>query len=419
MAPQELGRKWVPRDADELLEAFDEGLLEETHWCDLKADLGSNRESAKDMAAFSIDGGTVIIGIDEKMPNGEPRHPVTLKGLPEKLERIARMAVHPPLQISCTTIESGDGDGKGYVLVHIPASPLAPHQVDGIYYTRVDKTVDRMPEPEVERLYQRRAQWNHDAAGMLAEHMGAVPMVDQVHTPRLFAVARPVGGRPDMCRGVVSGREWRGKVGQLRIDVTREESIARLLDEFGVPPTDSWLSSNLPMSEKTASGALLSNRMSPGQPAKIRDRRLEISEGGEMRLFFNALHRQLGVNGVEFIGLELAYVVLIVREFLAFARCLSERSGHSAMWDFGLGMDGLSEVRPILNVQYPFFASDHLGYPGGDYRQTTRASVLELEKTPGAVAERLGGQLYRTFDVSDETFLSVFADPTEETDAPD
>lgn len=79
------------------------------------------------MSSFSIDGGTIVICIDEKKPNGEARKPVTLKGLPEKIEQIAQWSVHPPLQISCTTVESGNSDGTGYVLVHIPPSPLAPH----------------------------------------------------------------------------------------------------------------------------------------------------------------------------------------------------------------------------------------------------------------------------------------------------
>lgn len=407
MAPQELGRKWLPRDADALLVAFNEGFLEETHWCDLKANLGSNRESAKDMAAFSIDGGTIVIGIDEKKPNGESRHPVTLKGLPEKLEQIAAMLIHPPLQISCTTIESGDGDGKGYVLVHIPASALAPHQVDSTYYARGDKTTIRMSEPEVERLYHRRARWNRDAGDMLTEHM-ATDLSDGL--VQVYMVASPVGGWPDMCRDLVSGANWQGKINQLRFNVGHEESIARLLDKPGVSPSDRWFISSLQRSEKTDRGALLSNRPVPGGSTWPQARRLEISEDGEMRLFFSFFHENWTVNEVPFAGLNLANVVLIVRELQALARYLSGRCGHSAMWDFGLGLDGITRIRPILNARFPIHAGDHPGYPGTEYRQTTRATVLELEQAPGVVAERLAGRLYRNFDIADDTFLAVFAD---------
>jgi hypothetical protein len=421
MTPQDLGRRWLPKNADKLLDAFNAGLLEETHWCDLKADLGSNRESAKDMSAFSIDGGTIVVGIDEKKPDGEPRHPVTLKGLPEKLEQIAQMSIHPPLQISCTTIDSGNDDGKGYVLVHIPASALAPHQVDSTYYARSDKTTIRMSEPEVERLYQRRAQWNRDADDMLAKYMAAGPLIGRMHPPQLFIVARPVGGWPEMCRDLVSGPDWQGKIHQLKFNIRHDESIGRVLTEAGIHPGSGGFLSNIPMYEKTGTGALVSNRMSPGQPVKDNgtDRRLEISEDGEMRLFFNALHFQWGLNDVPRTGLNLASVVALVRELLGVARYLSNRCGHSAMWDFGLGLDGMSGVKPILNIHNPFYADDHPGYPAAEYHQTARASVLDLEKVPGAVAERLAGKLYRTFDVDDERLLAVFDDPAEKADTTD
>ena len=97
----------------------------------------------------SVNGGTILAGIDETKPNGEPRNPIELKGLPEKVEQIAQWSVHPPLQIACTTIDSGNG----YLLVHIPQSPLAPHQVDSVYYARSEKTTIRMSEPEMEQLH--------------------------------------------------------------------------------------------------------------------------------------------------------------------------------------------------------------------------------------------------------------------------
>lgn len=84
------------------------------------------------------------------------------------------------------------------------------------------------------------------------------------------------------------------------------------------------------------------------------------------------------------------------------------------MWDFGLGLDVLDGVRPFFHASMPAYAADYYGYPGTDYRQVTRASMLELEKTPGVVAERLAGKLYRIFDLSDEKFLTIFADATEE-----
>ncbi|WP_246183116.1 AlbA family DNA-binding domain-containing protein [Mycolicibacterium grossiae] len=57
------------RTEEELQRLALNGLLEETHWLDLKRELGSgnaaNKDLAKDIAAFALDGGTILIGVDE------------------------------------------------------------------------------------------------------------------------------------------------------------------------------------------------------------------------------------------------------------------------------------------------------------------------------------------------------------------
>ena len=98
MNPQDLGRKWVPKDADELLGAYKDRVLEEAHWCDLKKELSTkNKETARDLASFSVDGGSVFVGLDEREPDGNPLNPVELAGLPERIEQIALASVHPSL----------------------------------------------------------------------------------------------------------------------------------------------------------------------------------------------------------------------------------------------------------------------------------------------------------------------------------
>lgn len=50
----------------------------------------------------------------------------------------------------------------------------------------------------------------------------------------------------------------------------------------------------------------------------------------------------------------------------------------------------------------PVSDEDEPGFPAADYRRTTRVSVLELGRAPGAVTERLLGHLYRTFEITDD-----------------
>jgi hypothetical protein len=134
---------------------------------------------------------------------------VPLKGLCERIEQIARMRVDPPLQVTCTPLSSGTDDGSGYVIVRVPASALAPHQVQGIYYGRGDKTKIRLSDAEVARLYRRREEWNQDARELLDRHVAADPFADAQAYPHVFFVARPVAGWPEMCRDLAGDAEWR------------------------------------------------------------------------------------------------------------------------------------------------------------------------------------------------------------------
>ncbi|GAB3159738.1 hypothetical protein [Microbispora hainanensis] len=50
-----------------------------------------------------------------------------LNGLAEKMEQIARTIPDPPLTILTEAIPSDADPTRGYLVVHIPASPAAPH----------------------------------------------------------------------------------------------------------------------------------------------------------------------------------------------------------------------------------------------------------------------------------------------------
>ena len=64
--------RWTPRTEADLQAGIDQGLLSESHYLDLKevpATKGDNREAARDLVSFSIDGGTLIYGIAEDKIN--------------------------------------------------------------------------------------------------------------------------------------------------------------------------------------------------------------------------------------------------------------------------------------------------------------------------------------------------------------
>ncbi|MBP5934249.1 ATP-binding protein [Streptomyces sp. LBUM 1479] len=124
----------MPKTEADLQAAVDGGLFEESHHLDLKkapSSKGDNKELARDLSSFAVDGGALIIGVQE---NKESRTfelaPQPLSGLSEKVEQVARTIPDPPLTVITEEIGSATDDGTGYLVVHIPASPVAPHMVD-------------------------------------------------------------------------------------------------------------------------------------------------------------------------------------------------------------------------------------------------------------------------------------------------
>ena len=95
-------RLQLASDSD-LLAAVAAELLEENHFLDLKREVAAgkaqNKETARDFAQFAVDGGTLIIGLEEADDESILLSPQPLQGLPERIEQIARANCDPPLAI--------------------------------------------------------------------------------------------------------------------------------------------------------------------------------------------------------------------------------------------------------------------------------------------------------------------------------
>jgi hypothetical protein len=403
---QPLRRKWVPSDEAALRAAFEQGLLDERNWCDLKKLVGTTRgasaDLAKDLASFAVDGGTILIGLDETAPEGNPFHPVELTGLAERIEQISHTRIHPPLLIDCTPVPAGDhaAPGTGYLIVHIPASPQAPHQVDGVYYGRGDKTNRRLTDPEVERLFRRRATWNEGIEASLHSLM-SFRDADRVTTkPQLFLAARPVAAWPDMCLPLTSGPAWQQTLAGLRSAVNGDEILRRALDAMF--PRTGWQTTlgRMSTAERTASGARLTLR-SPGvAPGNSEwDVDLDVDESGTLWFFAAEIGlADRSLNGMTYTGIFIDAISVYILAFLTFATLLSDEVHYASSWDVGIGLTNLHGCRPIAAVgtqRATTVGAFGSGYEAARYVRTGRADVAELSRRPGAVLERLIGQLAR------------------------
>ena len=421
MDSSELRAKWMPAGEGALRAAFAGGLLEERNWCELKAKLGeptkgNNTEAAKDMASLAVDGGTLIYGIDEAAPGGDPLHPFDVGGLPERVGQIAALRIDPPLVVECTTVYHDREAGKGYLLVHVPASPLAPHQVDGRYYGRDDKSKRALSDPEVERLFRRRERWHEGVAGLLADVVAEDRFGTGQRYPHFFLVGRPVTPRDEMARRIVGDPGWQTQVIALQRAVRTDQGVRDILTAWYPGHEIEPLLARLRGQFKTADGVLLTTAAVAGrQPQQMPEEftdELEVRVDGEIR-FYSSHMGEPGQSpqGVTSPGLYLEAVVTAVRELLAITLEISRRTGYAGMWDLGAAVTGIAGARVapwVKTMSAPFIFAT--GYTRNDYHRGTRASTAELEQVPGAVAERLLGSLIRGLNASSPRVAVALSD---------
>jgi hypothetical protein len=116
----------------------------------------AEQAAADDIASFAIAGGVIIYGVAEQTAGPPLLHPIPLAGLSERLEGIARTRISEPLSIRTTPLPAAAGAGLGYLMVHVPMSPRAPHMVGGKYYGRDENPKRELTNEDVVRLLERR-----------------------------------------------------------------------------------------------------------------------------------------------------------------------------------------------------------------------------------------------------------------------
>lgn len=196
---------WRPRDDQTIVSAATAGDLEETHTFDAKAALPPEGDKKKmhdlavDVAAMTVDGGTLIYGVSEdehRRPTGPS--PIPLAGQRERIDQIVQTRISEPPYIEIDEVLSAEDPARGYLLVVVPPSPRAPHQVDGRYRGRGATGNRVLGEVEVAQLYRRREEWEADIAQLLEQEVRSSGYSPTRQLMYLHAVARPVAPREQM-----------------------------------------------------------------------------------------------------------------------------------------------------------------------------------------------------------------------------
>lgn len=389
------GPHWKPRTEAELLHAAENGLLEETHYLDLKLTLAAgssaNKKFAADIAAFALDGGIIVIGVDDGEEGVTPSlAPTDLTGLPERVEAIAKTAVHEPVQITSTRISAENSDpGYGYLIVHIPQSPRAPHMADGRFYGRGDKTNRVLSQEEVLRLHERRL---HEHRDIISETHRAI---DGLGTRRgrnsiLAILAEPLGADENLLVPLAAAQNPHQEILQL-IQSVLQPSHHRYMPNFADNPEFG----------RRAGGVAVTTGMRGDQRWEGDDRAAEIAfyENGSLLL---ASERAVFTNDPQVQPprpAEVIFETLIIGHLDLLTRLVArvaDKFGFTGSWRFGIVITGLNGARSYtLNSSFGF-GSSGAQYTAATYERATTVSLLDLTANPRAVTETLIASLLRS-----------------------
>jgi hypothetical protein len=96
--------RWAPHAWSDVVEAAAGGLLDESHWVDLKQELPAgkrthNTELAQDLASLAIDGGLLVVGIEDHDSRAGKVCGVELARIADRVDQVARDKVRPSLGV--------------------------------------------------------------------------------------------------------------------------------------------------------------------------------------------------------------------------------------------------------------------------------------------------------------------------------
>jgi hypothetical protein len=397
----------LPVDEGQLRTMVAQGLLDEGHSLELKRELApgkaANKELAKDLCQFTIDGGALVVGVDEGDETTPPSlTPVDLAGLPERIEEVAANRIDPPLHVRVETIPAAGLPSKGYVLVIVPPTPSKIHQVDGRYWGRGERTRYAMAAAEVFHYHQLALKGQRDAADLLDAEVRRDPAAAaglRAHA-HLFAIAQPVGARADLLERVIGGAGPKGWHDFLHGQVRSGSA--------GQPLSDPW-SPDLPAigdpTRRARGWALRSAGMTAGRDVQVpgglnalvsgvdaenRLLDLEINEDGGLRLFCGRASDTL--RNVDYVidGL----VIGLTKRLVLVAETIANAAGWLGSWDFGVAVTGLRGRTSLRLAQH---GQDYLAAPFSEeeYRETVRATYERVVKDPDSIVADLTGRLNR------------------------
>lgn len=375
------------RSEDDIEQACASGSIEESHHVDVKRELGpkakGNIELAKDLAQFAIDGGYLVVGIDELGDGTFHPHPIDIaSGIRERIDQVARSRCQPPLTVHVRAIPSRLDNTRGYVVVEVPQSPLAPHMVDGSYFGRSDSTRRTLTDTEVVGYHQARAARTGVADAELTAYMKDTPFKSRQIHAHAFGVAVP------LTYVLAQGRTGRDDLRELCEAAVLKDIRTRLGHNLGAMPSD--LTRATTFHERADGAAVVdyglrdSRRpdMAGSLSAEENGSEVWVTETGIIRALMPRLSATHPEDESEWLIPGMA--ALFACQLVALAARWSEMNGYSGQWALGVAATGVKGLALALNSfeRGPAFHQD-------EYRKLTETSTETATTRPRVPASAL------------------------------
>jgi hypothetical protein len=389
-----------PRTSRLLVESWDDiaaaaaaGVLDETHWVELKeavpaSSRPANLELAKDLASLSVDGGVLIVGIaDAKGAAGEVVG-TELSGLVSRIAQVASGRVAPPLPVMTDVIDKPDEPGTGLLVVTVPASESAPHMVEDRYWGRDAHGKRALSDGEVRRLLadrQARAAGFTDALRELPARLDPPGLGER---GRLYVFLQPGSAAPQPVGDLLAGQhlmqvvvpalgfnpQWGPSYSSINHGVPHPEGLAASSASTDEAITDSEDFFFLLLSDDGAvhvsAPAVRNYGRGPEAP--------EVVSPGQM---LETIHGALAIAG----------------------HVAAQHTGYQGLWRTGVFVTRLRGLVPSQAHSHVGFRS-YPPFPADEYLATTPTTTREMSEAASAVVERLARRLLRGLNV-DQQFL--------------
>jgi hypothetical protein len=391
---------------DDLVRAVEGGLLNENHWVELKKSIPnvprSNEELARDLASLAVDGGTLIVGVQEKDSHAEKVIGVELKGVQERIEQAAESHIHPRLYFRVRPIRHPGDPDLACVVVEIPASGQAPHQVDFVYYGRSEMRKDRLADDRVREIMASRSASLRRTGGKLTALAARFPMdLTQRRCGHLFVITDPIDADPDVLTELLDRADHQtlGTAAD-RAAATMHQNL-RSFRPVLLAGTQGWRTRTAGLALTSVTGDGIDEKRVLEYLVR-RDGGIETTCGSGTRQGRSEWRRPGPPDQMPVLSqvVSCTWMLAVVHSTLAFAAALTQHSHYQGRWQLGVLFDGMLGAAPHETLMTGLVDEEDVDrYDEDRYERLTVTTTAELVDDTPALVERLVGNFLRGLDM--------------------